>query len=166
MTRRLRTLSWILALSCVSGVGRAEMLLSQTTLVIGSQTTATTFTASGPGTVTLQLSDLSWPERLAGLSCAIVTSTTVIARTALDVGTSSLRSMSFDVSGPGTFTAIVSGAAAVSNPLQLGAYSLQIDITPSAVPLPASGLLLGAAIAGGALLLRRRGKPRNIMVTA
>lgn len=163
--RWARSLACAAALACASGACRAEMLLSQTTLVVGSQTTATAFTTTGPGKVTVQLSDLSWPERLASLSFAIANSTTVFARSALGIGTSSVNTLSFDVSGPGTYTAIVSGVVAPSSVLQLGAYSLQIDLRPSAVPLPASGLLLGAAIALLGLLHSARGNPRGIMMT-
>jgi hypothetical protein len=174
----LRALSCTALLACVAGECQAEMLLSQTNLVIGSQTTTTTFTTSGAGTVTVQLTDLSWPERLASLSFAVVNSTTVLARSVLGLGTSGLgasslstsgiSTLSFDVSGPGTYTAIVSGAVAPSNALQLGAYSLQCDLTPSAVAIPASGILLSTALVALMLLrLRRvRGNFAGIMATA
>lgn len=159
LLRWLRVLSCTVALLGASAACRAEMLLSQTTLVVGSQTTTTTFVATGAGTVTAQLRDLSWPERLASLSFAITNSTTVLARSALSSGTSDFSTLSFAVSGPGTYTAIVSGAVSPANVLQLGSYSLQIELAPSAVPIPATGLLLATALASLLLIHLWRGRP-------
>jgi hypothetical protein len=146
----------------VCTVGHAETLLAQTEMVAGAQTRTSTFDVSSAGTLTVHLTDLAFPQRLASLSCAIVNSTSVLASavvpSAVDAPASQAvtRDVSFDVSGPAIFSAIVSGAVSATNALQLGSYSLQVDFVP-AVPIPASGLLMLSGLAVLLVLAQRRG---------
>jgi len=155
MTETLRTARWLWALTLlvIAGIGStasAETLLAATSLISGSQTVTSAFDVDAPGTLTVHLTDLDWPEKLGSLSFALVNSTTVLT-SFTDTGT-----VSFDVAAPGSFTAIVSGNVQSGSALHLGAYSLQVDFV-SQVPVPATGLLLASALAGLLGLAQWRG---------
>jgi hypothetical protein len=136
--------------------GRAEQLLVSTPLVVGSLASDTAFSVSGAGTVTVILSDLGWPDKLANLTFAATTPSAVLANM---TGTGEI---SFQVSGAGIYNAVV-GAVASPGFLDLGWYSMTIDFAP-AVPLPASGLLLGSAL--GALALAWRMQATRLLARA
>ena len=157
MTNKLTTsLACTALLSFVaawSSSARADQLLLQATpLVQGSLASVTAFAVSGPGTVTVTLSDLGWPDKLASLTFAATTPTGVLA-TMTGAGR-----ISFTVSTAGIYDAVV-GAVASPGFLSLGWYSLGISFAPAAVPLPGAGWLLLSALAAGALLGRRRSHP-------
>ncbi len=125
-----------------------QVLLEATPLVQGSLASVTSLDVSGPGTVTVTLSDLGWPDKLASLTFAATTPTGVLATL------SGAGRISFTVSTAGIYDAVV-GAVASPGFLGLGWYSLCITFAPS-VPLPGGGWLLLSALAACALLWRGR----------
>src|SRR5215472_6670456 len=114
----------------------STQLIADTTLVSGSETATLSFQAPGPGTVTVQLTNLDWPQALSSLSFMATTSNQVLS----PWSASSLSS--FQVPASGTYYADVLAVAGGS--LDLGAYSLSLTFTPATapVPLPSSGALL------------------------
>src|SRR5688572_28377285 len=58
------------AIAVAPAATAAELVLEQSALVVGAQTTVTPFTVAGAGTLSVTLTDLAWPERLATLSFA------------------------------------------------------------------------------------------------
>lgn len=129
--------------------GHAEILLVSTPLVQGSLASATPFSVPGAGTVTAILSDLDWPARLASLTFAATTPTSVLA------SLNGPGQVSFNVSGPGVYSAVVGAVASPTSFLGLGWYSMTVDFAP-AVPLPASVWLLLSGL--GCLAAARRSK--------
>lgn len=133
------------ALLAVAGLwstaGHAEMLFANSTLVSGSQTLVSSFEAPGKGTITIDLADLVWPDKLSSLSFAAATTSAVLGRM------SGAGEMSFDVGSSGWYSAIVSATAAPDGLFGMGMYSLRVDFAP-AVPLPPSALLLLSGLAG------------------
>jgi hypothetical protein len=123
-----------------------QTLVSQTSLVSGTQSSVQEFTVTTPGTLTVNLQNLDWPDPLSSLSFMATTGTSVLAD--FSVQTSDPYTMTI---GPGTYFANTTGSA--GGPLDLGLYSLSISFTPNAVPLPPSGRLLVGALALGAVLL-------------
>lgn len=131
-----------MALTClaIAPHARAEsILLAQTTLVSGTESTVDAFTAPGAGTVTVNLQSLNWPTALNTLSFSATSADRVLASwngtgLASDVAT-------FDV-GAGTYFAHIMATA--GGDLNLGLYSLMMTFSPSAspVPLPASDWML------------------------
>lgn len=120
----------------------ADMLMvSDTSLVSGSQSSVYSISAPGPGTVTVELSNLAWPDPLSSLSFTATTATKVISQWS-DPG---VLSESFDVTG-GSYFAHISATA--QGPLDLGLYSLSLKFIPAGapVPLPPAGWLLAAGI--------------------
>jgi len=132
----------------------STVLISDTTLVSGSETAVFSFEAPGPGTVSVQLTNLDWPQALSSLSFMSATASRIVSPWAnADSGTWGL---SFQVAGPGAYFADIMAVA--GGPLDLGAYSFSLNFTPAApVPLPASGTLLLGGLAGliGLILWRR-----------
>jgi hypothetical protein len=131
--------------------GHAEqILLVATPLVQGSLASATPFSVPGAGTVTATLTDLAWPAKLASLTFAATTPTSVLA------SLPGPGQVSFNTSAQGIYSAVVGAVASPSGFLDLGWYSLTIGFAP-AVPLPASAWLLLSGLAGLGVALLRRG---------
>ncbi|HTC52171.1 MAG TPA: hypothetical protein VK700_09570 [Steroidobacteraceae bacterium] len=124
--------------------------LIQGTSVISSVSYA--FNVSGPGVLTVDLDDLTWPTKLTDLSFTATTSSTVIGQL------NGAGQESFDLTSGGTIYAYVTGEAtnAATGPnYGVGLYTLAVGFTPAPVPLPASVALLLAALLGLALLQLR-----------
>lgn len=147
----IRVLALGLLLALAGAAAEAEELLVSTPLVDGSLATVSNFQITGPGTVTVSLTDLAWPDKLASLTFAATTSSGVVA------SMSGPGQISFNVSSPGMYSAVV-GAVAGAGFLDLGWYSMIVNFTPatSAVPLPGSVWLLVSGLVLGALLIRPR----------
>jgi hypothetical protein len=143
-----------------SYAARADQILSDSHMLAGTSVISDvgyTFTLSGPGTLSVNLKDLSWPT----------SSLTDLSFSAFSVGGSSMSLIgqfdgagmaNYDIGSGGTIYAYVTGEA--SNPASgpafgAGLYTLDISFAPSAVPLPASLGLLLAALLGFAVLQRR-----------
>jgi hypothetical protein len=133
------------ALGLGSAPSRADVLYAATPLVVGSLASVTDFTVSGPGTVTVTLTDLGFTERLASLTFAATTPTGVIT------SMSGPGQISFAVTTPGIYSAVIGALAQGAGPLALGWYSVTIGFAP-AVPLPGTLALLLSALLGIAAL--------------
>ncbi len=133
-----------LAVAAVATAPQARadsILLAQTTLVVGSQSTVDSFTAPGAGTVSVHLANLNWPTQLASLSFS-ATSASQVLWSGSGNGAVSDEGASFNVSSGGTYFAHIMATAQGS--LDIGLYSLLMTFTPSTspVPLPSTGWLL------------------------
>ena len=163
-TRRilLRATRWLTLGVALLGASAAQagMIVSSSTLVQGTSAvsdTKYTFNVSGPGTLDVSLTDMVWPASLNDLSFTAATASSVVGQI------NGPGQASFNVTGAGTFYAYVTGEA--TNPVNgpaygLGLFDLQIDFTPSAVPLPTSlGLLLTSLLGMALIQLRIRRRP-------
>jgi hypothetical protein len=144
-----------------ASAARADtVLVSDTSFVSGSQSMVYSLTAPGPGSITITLSNLSWPDPLASLSFAFTTATGVLQ-------TGNAGEVTFDLTGAGTYYALVSGSA--QGQWNLGLYSLRLTYSPlstTPVPIPPTLWLLlsGAAVSLG--LARPRRAPRPAALAA
>ncbi len=142
-----------------------SILLAQTTLVSGLESTDDSFTVPTAGTVKVTLSNLDWPTQLTSLSFSATSANQVLASwngTGTDLTS---NTSTFNV-GAGTYFAHIMANA--GGALNLGLYSLMMTFTPNAtptVPLPASGwmLLTGMFVLAG---LARAVRPLELMGTA
>ena len=141
-----------------SYAARADQILSDSHMLTGTSVISDvgyTFTLSGPGTLSVNLKDLSWPT----------SSLTDLSFSAFNVGNpmtligqfDGAGTASYNITGGGTIFAYVTGEAtnAGTGPAYgVGLFTLDINFMP-AVPLPPSLGLLLMALAGFALLQRR-----------
>jgi hypothetical protein len=150
---RMLELAALVVYALAASVAQASTeLVAATTLVSGSQTTVLSFQAPGPGTVSVQLTNLDWPQALTSLSFMAASASNVLS--SWSDTSMSTQSASFQVVAGGPLFADITATA--GGPLDLGAYSLALSFTPAApVALPASGVLLFSGILG-LLLWRRR----------
>lgn len=163
MTHNLRPRAAVglVAASALLGLGTApavqadQILVAQTSMISGTVSTVDSFTAPAAGTVTIQLANLPWPTALSSLSFFASSASQVLASGTLPnpstPGAGATMMDSFQVTGPGTYFAHVTGTATPwgpNNSLDLGLYSMQVTFAPT-VPLPASAWLL----VGGLVML-------------
>jgi hypothetical protein len=122
----------------------AAVLLQQSTLVINQQSNVYAFTAPGPGTLTIDLTDVPWLAQLSSLSFSVDSSQSVLGTM------SGAGQLTVTLSQAGTYYADVTGQA--GGPLDLGVYSLQVGFQPQVAPVPLPGAILltlcGLAILG------------------
>jgi hypothetical protein len=107
----------------------------------GQQSGMESFNVSGPGTLTVQLANVPWPEQLASLNLTISSASGLVG-TEMGPGTESFQLTS------GTFYA--QWFATAQGPLNVGVYALDIQFLPSGVnpvPLPTSIALLVSGLA-------------------
>lgn len=151
---RIELLAMLLLCSMTLTAAQAStVLLADTTLVAGTESAVYSFSAPGPGTVSVQLTNLDWPQALSSLSFMATTANQVLSSLSAP-SSASTQSLTFPVAGGGTYFADVMAAA--GGPLDLGIYSFSLNFTPagSPVPLPASGALLLGGIGGIVGLIR------------
>jgi len=116
------------------------MLVSETTLVSGTDSSVASFTLTSAEPITVQLSNIPWPQTLSSLSFMLSSADQVIGSWLTETSTVQTYQLS-----PGTYFAHITGTA--SGSVDLGLYSLSIGTQPAAVPLPAGGaLLLGGLV--------------------
>lgn len=142
--------------SAAPAVHADQILVAQTSLISGTVSTVDGFTAPAAGTITIQLANIPWPSALSSLSFFASSASQVLASGSVPPPSGALSGTlldTFQVSGPGTYFAHVTGTASPSGPLDLGLYSMQVSFAP-AVPLPAAAWLLG----GGLLLIAGLGR--------
>lgn len=128
------------------------MLVSETAYISGTQSNVYSLAAPGAGSITISLTNLEWPERLASLSFAFTTATGVLQ-------SGGAGELTFDLAGPGTYYALVTGTA--QGHWDLGLYSLNLSWSPAPtapVPLPAGLWLLlsGAGVVFGLARPKKR----------
>jgi hypothetical protein len=129
----------------------SEILYDGSGFMRGQQSMEQTFVVSGPGTLTVTLSNVDWPQSLASLNL-LVSSTQGLLGPEMGAGTAT-----FNVTGGDVFAQWFGTA---QGPLNTGVYGLEVvwnSATATApVPLPTSFALLLA----GLLLLfwHRRGR--------
>jgi hypothetical protein len=161
-TRRASLVARVVAAVSLTGClvansARADtLLLSETSLVAGSQASVFAFQAPGAGTVSAQVTNVNWPQLLSSLSF-IATSSSQTMASWFDPPSQTSQTLSFHVTGPGNYFADIFAVA--GGPLDLGVYSFCIRFAPSAPPvaLPATrGLMLSALAALLAWLRRGR----------
>jgi hypothetical protein len=142
---------FLMVVSCAAALAGApmrsaeagEVLYDSSGFVKGQQSFVQSFELETPGTLTITLSNISWPERLSSLNMLLSTASGLLAPQ-MGEGTTSIEV------GKGTVFAQWFGKAQGS--LNLGVYSMKIEFQPSAVPVPlptSIGLLLsGLALLG------------------
>ena len=139
---------WVALALCGLAVqqARAEtVLVSTTSLVVGSQSSAYSFQTPGAGTVVAQVTNVDWPQALSSLSFVAGSADQVMSSWS-EPSSQSSATLSFNVPGPGMYFADILATAGGS--LDLGVYSLSIGFQPAApVPLPAPAWLLAAGLA-------------------
>jgi hypothetical protein len=125
-----------------AGSAGAEMMYDGAGFVRGQQAGMESFNVSGPGTLTVQLSNVAWPVPLGSLN-AVISSASGLLGPEMGAGTNS-----FKVMGAGEIFAQWFGTA--QGPLDVGVYALNIDFQPNGVapvPLPTSIALLASGLA-------------------
>lgn len=125
-----------------AGTAGAEMMYDGAGFIRGQQAGMESFNVSGPGTLTVQLSNVAWPVPLGSLN-AVISSASGLLGPEMGAGTSS-----FKVMGAGEIFAQWFGTA--QGPLDVGVYALNIDFQPigvTPVPLPTSIALLASGLA-------------------
>jgi hypothetical protein len=124
----------------------SEVIYDGSGFLTGQQSFEDSFSVSGPGTLTVTLTNFAWPVELANLNLVVGTAQGLLGPE-MGVGTES-----FAVTGGKVFAQWFGTA---QGPMNAGSYGLKIEFTQSAatVPLPASIALL---LSGLALLAWQR----------
>jgi hypothetical protein len=123
-----------MALPCARPAAASEVLFDGAGFMQGQQSFEDSFALSGPGTLTLTLSNIAWPEPLANLEMLVSTPQGLLGP---EVGP---ETESFKITQASQIYVQWFGTA--QGPLNVGVYGLKINWAPTAVPLPSSVLLL------------------------
>jgi hypothetical protein len=141
----LLLISWVVT----PAAARADTVLYDGTgFVVGTQSFVQSFNLASPGTLTVTLTNVAWPEELASLNM-LLSSPSGTMGPEMGAGTSS-----FAVDKSGDVFAQWFGTA--QGPLDAGVFSMKIAFTPAGsavVPLPTSIALF---VSGLALLVWQR----------
>jgi hypothetical protein len=134
-----------------ASAGAAEVLYDGSGFLQGTQSFQQSFNLSTPGTLTVTLTNVAWPQQLSSLNL-LMTSANGAVGPEMGAGTST-----FDVKAGNVFAQWFGTA---QGPLNAGVYSMEIQFQPTGtpsgnpVPLPTSiGLLLSGL---GLLIWHRR----------
>jgi hypothetical protein len=156
-----RVLGALLALTAIAAAPLASadtLLVEASPLISGTRSDVYTLSAPTAGSVSVSLSNLGWPDRLASLSFALATSSGVLKTFSGD------NQQTFDLGSAGTYYAIVTGTAA--GHWNLGMYSLRMSFSATSgptVPLPAALWLMLSGLAGiFGLTLRKQHLPAPV----
>jgi hypothetical protein len=137
----------------VGSAGASEMIYDGAGLIRGRQSGMESFNVSGPGTLTVELTNVAWPAPLSSLNATISSPALGLLGPEMGEGT-----QSYQVTGGEIFAQWFGNA---QGPLDTGLYALKIEFTPSAipVPLPTSIALLVSGLALMGWQRRRRDQP-------
>lgn len=140
----------LLGASGARTAGASEVLYDSSGFLSGRQSFVQSFNITGPGTLTVTLGNVDWPQQLASLNMVLSSGSGSLLGPEMGAGTDS-----FHVNG-GLVYAQWFGTA--QGPLDTGLYSLNVRFLPNAlpVPLPASIALLLSGL--GLLAWQRRGQ--------
>jgi hypothetical protein len=121
--------------------GAAEVEYDGAGFIRGQQSGMESFSVSGPGTLTVQLTNVAWPVPLGSLN-AVISSASGLLGPEMGAGIES-----FQVKAAGEIFAQWFGTA--QGPLNVGVYAMNIEFQPNAlpVPLPTSIALLVSGLA-------------------
>ena len=157
--RSLLVMGAALALSVVGAhrVQASEVLYDGVGFLEGTQSFSDSFNLSSPGTLTVTLGDIGWPQPLASLNM-LVSSPSGALGPEMGVGTSTFNVLSGNV--------VAQWFGTAQGPLNAGVYSLEIQFQPgvSAVPLPTSIALLLSGL--GLLIWQRRTRAGDLQAAS
>lgn len=131
----------VAAMAGVGSADAAQVLYAGSGFMVGQQSFEQSFNIPGPGTLTVTLSNVPWPEPLASLNVVLGTANGLLGPE-MGAGTETVNVTS------GRFFVQWFGTA--QGPLDAGVYSMDIVYQPSGVapvPLPASIALLASGLA-------------------
>ncbi len=129
----------------------SEVLYDNAGFVRGQQSFSQSFDLGGPGTLTVTLSNIAWPQSLSSLNLVVSTPSGLLGPE-MGVGTDT-----FKVAGPGMVYAQWFGTA--QGPLDVGVYGVKVNWQQVAVPLPTSIAFLLSGLALLAWHRRARRQP-------
>jgi hypothetical protein len=137
----------LLGAATVQPAAASEVLYDNSGFLSGQQSFVQSFNITGPGTLTVSLTNVDWPQQLASLNMVLSSGSGGLLGPEMGAGTDS-----FHVDG-GLIFAQWFGTA--QGPLDTGVFSLKVQFLPNAlpVPLPASMALL---LSGLILLIWQR----------
>jgi hypothetical protein len=139
-------------LATVGGATAAQVLYDASGFIVGQQSFADTFNVSGPGTLTVTLTNMTWPEPLASLNSVISTNQGLLGSVGSGTQTFNVGAGPIYVQWYGTGQGL----------LYAGVYGLDVEFqassqpsgsNPNTVPLPTS---IGLFLSGLLLLVWQR----------
>jgi hypothetical protein len=150
--KSLTAVTLLLTTWIMSTAARADTVLYDGTgFVVGTQSFVQSFDLTAPGTLSVTLTNVAWPEQLASLNLLLGSANGAMGPE-MGAGTSNFSVKAGDVFAQWFGTA--------QGPLNAGVFSMKIDFTPagqSVVPLPTSLALLVSGLALIAWYRRRAG---------
>ena len=137
----LRAAAALLVTACFSNAQAASIVYEDVDFIKGKNANSESFTITQSGSYLVTLSDFQFPKKFSDLELSITESKAPIIGTIVGSGT-----FTFSATAGATYWANIFGVAA--SPLDIGLYGIRIEQmnNVSAVPVPASILMLGSAL--------------------
>ena len=114
--------------AAIQPAAASQVVYDAVGFAVGQQSFSDTFAFSSPGTLTVTLSNMTWPQPLASLNM-IVTTPNGLLGPEMGAGTDS-----FAIAG-GTMVT-VQWFATAQGPLDAGVFGMNIETAPSTLPVP------------------------------